>query len=116
MLTGLPQELLPLLKTKDNADLAGPFLLQDVWKVSQKSLEVVYNHSLNNNLLIVQLHMEIKDAMVDLWITLLNMLLLTELLPKLNILIQVFKEHAKLTLDHSKFLAIKMLLKTIAVL
>lgn len=62
--TGLPRELLPPLKIKDNVDHAGPFPLPVFWKVPQKSKQEIFKVSLNNNWLIVvdQQDLDAKDA------------------------------------------------------
>ena len=63
-----------MLRTKDNADHAGLSPPQVQLKEPTNLLETLLPHSLNNNLLIAQDHTETRDATVDLWTTLSNIL------------------------------------------
>jgi len=65
MSIGETQVPLPQLKIKDNAVHVGHFQPPDVWKVSTSLTLINYYHSVNNNSLIVQDHMEIWDVMED---------------------------------------------------
>jgi len=64
MLIGPVKEKLVVLKTKEAADHAGPSVLLEFLNHSIYSRDkpLIF---LNNNSLIAQDHMEIKDAMVD---------------------------------------------------
>lgn len=73
-LTGLLKEQLPVLRTKDNADHAGLSPQPVQLKEPTNLLETLLPHSLKNNLLIAQDHTETKDAQVELWTTLSNIL------------------------------------------
>jgi len=65
ILIGEPPEPSPELKIKDNAVHVGHSQPPDVWKVSTSLILKHYYHSVNNNSLIVQDHMEIWDVMED---------------------------------------------------
>jgi hypothetical protein len=64
-LIGDKRMLLPLSKTKVNADHAGPFQLLELLKVSTPLKPEPSLLSLNNNSLIAQAAMETKVAMED---------------------------------------------------
>ena len=103
-LIGEPEELLPQLKTKVNADHVGLLLLQlptnrIKFKLDTRPTKLIWA---NSNWSIAQqyLHMEIKDVMEDMELERSNILKISDRPPKMPILTRLLIKHALLEMDN----------------